>query len=113
MVSRGLLGVMVSSVGLFMSFALSTSCTVDDPPQKTEDDSAVKESTADQDIIVGPGNCSGHSLCYCFCRANHQCWNNPAQCGPLGSCLTSCDAQSPGCFDDLGPRMPASLADCL
>jgi hypothetical protein len=107
---------MISSVGLFMAFAVSTSCAVD-PPQKTQDDSAVTESTAtestaDQDIIGG-GLCPGHSRCYCACRANHQCWNNPAQCAPLTACLNGCDAQTPGCFDDNGPQKPESFADCL
>ena len=57
-------------------------------------------------------SCSGYSTCYCFCRYNHRCDQDPAECTPLANCLNSCDAQYPGCPYP-GGGYPSSPAECL
>jgi hypothetical protein len=55
--------------------------------------------------------CSGYASCYCRCRYFHRCDQNPAECGPLDSCLYDCDAQYPTCPYP-GGEYPPNLLSC-
>jgi hypothetical protein len=62
-------------------------------------------------IPPGP-NCADHASCYCFCRFDHRCDLDAAQCDPLAQCLNSCDANYPGCpYPGFG--FPSSINECL
>jgi hypothetical protein len=56
--------------------------------------------------------CSGYDTCYCLCRWNNRCDQNPSECDPLADCLNGCDAQYPGCPTP-GGGFPNSPADCF
>jgi hypothetical protein len=61
-----------------------------------------------------PGqNCAGLASCYCFCRFDHRCDLDGAQCNPLSQCLNSCDANYPGCPYPGGGGFPSSINECL
>lgn len=71
-------------------------------------------STTEQDIGGGgPPGCESKAFCYCKCRVDHPCFLDQNQCGPLGSCLTSCDHQYPQSCPDSGPQFPRTLRECL
>lgn len=61
-----------------------------------------------------PGqNCADKASCYCFCRFDHRCDLDAAQCDPLAQCLNSCDASYPGCPYPEGGGFPSSINECL
>lgn len=62
--------------------------------------------------LPGP-DCNGKGLCYCFCRVDHPCGQDPSQCSPLASCLSQCDAQYPSYCTATGPSNPTSYSQCL
>ncbi|MEO7730868.1 MAG: hypothetical protein ABIY55_07855 [Kofleriaceae bacterium] len=100
---------------LCTSLVASFGCATDGKQlDGTSDEPALTTGQAEQDIGGGdpPGRCSGVTFCYCSCRVFHPCSTNPAECIPLSQCLSSCDAQFPGCSPG-GPLDPKRIQDCL
>ena len=90
---------------------LLVGCAVD--PRDPAEPNSSSISTTEQDIGGGGGNCGSKTFCYCECRVDHPCFLDDNQCGPLGTCLTSCDHQFPQSCPDNGPQFPRSLRECL
>jgi hypothetical protein len=97
---------------LGLGVLLGVGCAVDprDPPPGEAESIGVSR----QDIGGGstPG-CENKSFCYCACRVDHPCFLDGSQCGPLGTCLTSCDHQYPIACPDTGNPFPRTLRDCI
>ena len=62
--------------------------------------------------IPGP-SCAGHPICYCLCRVDHQCWNDPSECDDLGECLSECDEEAPNWCPYPGTSRPESVLECF
>lgn len=98
-------------------FAIASLCMMigcaADPRDVTPAEDQV--DVVEQDIGGGgaPPGCADKSFCYCQCRVQHQCFLNPSECGPLGSCLTACDHQYPVACPDNGPQFPRRIQDCF
>ncbi|EYF05161.1 hypothetical protein [Chondromyces apiculatus] len=62
---------------------------------------------------IPPPECTGKTSCYCLCRLDHPCIQNPAECSPLSACLNQCDRDFPSHCPGGGHTNPQRFSDCF